>query len=251
MRVSFTSRCERPHNDCDTAAPARPAPGTARSAPRGPGGDPNSGGSSSRPFPRPTTGPRGTRPGSGRGAAARGGGSHLRSGVWGHFLTNGALRASFRVSAKRPHSGPKVRGPESGRVGEPEGFTSNVRTSCSRGWQRPMPRRKGGLPGEAPSTSSHPRGGGGLSPSPGSPPPPARPLLGQELRCGTTSLPLGAEANEELMSRAAVAPQVQAPQPDISAGPRLGLRPLPPSGSQQPTATRGVRWLGSELSCRF
>ena len=32
------------------------------------------------------------------------------------------------------------------------------------------------------------------------------------------------------MSRAAVAPQVQAPQPDISAGPRLGLRPCRPPG---------------------
>lgn len=35
------------------------------------------------------------------------------------------------------------------------------------------------------------------------------------------------------MSRAATAPQLQAPQPDISAGPRPGLRPLLPSGSQQ------------------
>lgn len=35
------------------------------------------------------------------------------------------------------------------------------------------------------------------------------------------------------MSRAATAPQLQAPQPDISAGPRPGLRPLLPLGSQQ------------------
>lgn len=62
------------------------------------------------------------------------------SRVWGHFLRKGAFRASSRVSAKWPHSGPKVKRPECARAGEHKGFTSNLRTSCPRGWQSPIPR---------------------------------------------------------------------------------------------------------------
>lgn len=51
------------------------------------------------------------------------------------------------------------------------------------------------------------------------------------------------------MSRAATAPLLQAPQPDISAGPRSGLRPLLPSGSQRPDSySQGaLNWLWTLL----
>lgn len=75
---------------------------------------------------------------------------------------------------------------------------------------------------------------------------------------GTTSLPLCAEVSELVRSRAAAAPQVQAPQLDISAGPRPGLRALRIEGAQPPDcAARVLRWpaplpsAGSMLAQRF
>lgn len=122
------------------------------------------------------------------------------------------------------------------------GFISNLRNSCSRGWQRPILRGKWGEPGKVsrviPSWWGRP---------------PALPevpttgtLLAQWLKWGTTSLPLCAEASEEVMNRAVTAPQLQAPQPDISAGPSPELRPpCCPPGVSSPTLTRRALWIGS------
>lgn len=110
--------------------------------------------------------------------------------------------------------------PEAGKCasgGAPE-FTSSLRNSCPRGRQSPA------LPGKQsaahPALSRHGEASGS----------PRVPTVGRaprarRLRGSTTSLPLGAEASEEVMSRAATAPQLQAPQPDISAGPRPGFSP--------------------------
>lgn len=73
-------------------------------------------------------------------------------------LTKGAFCAALRVFEKWPHSGRKVRRPEYARAGKHKGFTSNVRNSCSRGWQNPIPRGKWGMPGGALRIPTQPRG---------------------------------------------------------------------------------------------
>lgn len=128
------------------------------------------------------------------------------------------------------------------------GFYFKSEKQLLRAWQSPSPRNMVGEGGNARRSAAHPlhtRGGVGLWLSPGSPPPAAT-LLAPWLRRGTTSLPLCAEASEEVMSRAATTPQLQAPQPDISAGPRSGLLPLLPSESQWPDSY----WRGAPTRLR-
>ena len=137
-------------------------------------GDPNCGSFPSAPSPR---GPRGTRPGSGRGAAEQPAVPEgALSGVWGHFLTNGAMCPPFSGFLRSGH----ILAPKASRLGSTGGvhlkcekqllqrFAESHATETGRGWG-------GGLPGQAPS------GGGGLLPSPESPPP-ARALLNQGIR---------------------------------------------------------------------
>lgn len=118
-------------------------PGRPARRPAAPGGPPTV----AAPHPSPSRSPRqaGREPGRApekppAGRVAVPGGPPSR----GHFLTKGAFYASFTVSAKWPHSGPKVKRPECSRAGEHKGFTSNLRTSCPRGWQSPIPRGKRG-----------------------------------------------------------------------------------------------------------
>lgn len=54
--------------------------------------------------------------------------------------------------------------------GGAKGFTSNLRNSCFKCWQRPILRGKWGVPGEALRIPTYPRGRVGLMLSPGSPP---------------------------------------------------------------------------------
>lgn len=115
-------------------------------------------------------------------------------------------------------------------------FLPHRTTSYFRGWQRLavlMPSSPGSSPVHFPGAQNG-------------------------LQRGTISLPLCAEVSEVVSSRAAAAPQVQAPQLDISAGPRPGLRTLRISGAQRPDcAARGPRRLaplpaaGSMLAQRF
>lgn len=121
-------------------------PGRSARCPAAPGGPPTV----AAPHPSPSWSPRQARrepgrppeekPPPGRVAVPCG----PPSRVWGHFLTKGTFGVSFRDSAKWRHSGPKVKGPEFARAGEHKGFTSNLRASCPRGWQSPIPRGKGG-----------------------------------------------------------------------------------------------------------
>lgn len=149
------------------------SPGRPGRRPEAPG-DPNSGSFPSEPFPR---GSRGTRPGSGRGAAEQPAVPGVAlSGVWGHFLANGAVCPPLSGFLRSGH----ILAPKASRLGS----TGGVHLKCEKQLLQRLAEshatetglgRGGGLPGEAPS------GGGGLLPSPESPPP-ARTLLNQGLR---------------------------------------------------------------------
>lgn len=116
----------------------------------------------------------------GQGAADGARGSPRRSPEWGRgrLSTKGAFCASFRVSAKWPPSGPKVRRPEGAREGEQStrGLLQ-IRESRSRGWQGPIPRGKRRVPGEAPRIPSH--SGWGRPPALSGSPPSAGTLRAQ------------------------------------------------------------------------
>lgn len=149
-----------------------------------------------------------------------------------------ALGPSPGVEARWPHSSHKLR-----RPGEHTGGRQHTEFSSTSDRQL--------LPRLAAPRSPH-----ALLPRvlPG----PHFPGAQNGLQRGTISLPLCAEVSEVVSSRAAAAPQVQAPQLDISAGPRPGLRTLRISGAQRPDcAARGPRRLaplpaaGSMLAQRF
>lgn len=124
-----------------------------------------------------------------------------------------------------PVLAPKSRGLESARAGAHRGETAALEVG------RAPRSREGGRRAERRAARTLRQRGRPRTP-PRVPRRPARTLRAPRLGPSTASVPLGAEASEEVMSRAATAPQLQAPQPDISAGPRPGFSSSSSSSSE-------------------